>query len=129
MVFVSKRSVQLLSLAGFLSFWNFMCLAGLPDSGIVGQLTIGPLGPVERPGTINYRPYEGTVIVLDQEEKMVTQFRSGPDGSFRISLKPGTYTLHPESAVRPYPRAAKQIVKVSNGQFTQVRINYDTGIR
>lgn len=129
MVFPLKRRVQLLSLAGFLFFWNIMCLAGPPDSGVVGQLTIGPLSPVERRGTINYRPYEGTVTVLDQEEKIVTQFRSSADGSFRISLKPGIYTLRPEATGRPYPRAAKQTVKVANGQFTQVRITYDTGIR
>jgi hypothetical protein len=90
---------------------------------------IGPLCPVERVGMINYRPYQATIAVLDEREQIVMQFRSDTDGHFRISLKPGIYTLSPESTGRSYPRAAKQTVKVSAGDFTQVRIVYDTGIR
>lgn len=98
------------------------------SSGIEGQVSFGPTSPVVRPGMVNYRPYQATITILDEEGQTVTQFQSDVDGTFRVSLKPGRYTLIPESP-GPRPHAAKQTVTVSEGEFTQVRINYDSGIR
>jgi hypothetical protein len=106
-----------------------MCSVGLFDSGINGQVSIGPLVPVERPGTTNYRPYESVITVLDQQGKILKRFRSDSNGHFRLSLKPGTYTLIPETTSRSYPCAARQTIRVLPREFTEVRITYDTGIR
>lgn len=126
---VAAYNFVVATLGNYLFYGTFMSSAGLFDGGIKGQVTIGPLVPVERPGMINYRPYRSAITVLDQQGQIVMQFRSDTDGHFRISLKPGIYTLCPESTGRSYPRAAKQTVKVFAGDFTQVRILYDTGIR
>jgi hypothetical protein len=96
--------------------------------GIEGQVIIRPLSPIERPGTVNYRPYQATVTVLDQKGQIVTEFLSGADGRFMVNLEPGAYVLRPESS-RSLPRAPTQTVTVLESKFTQVRITYDSGIR
>lgn len=97
-------------------------------SGIEGQVTVGPISPVERPGMVNEHPYQATIIVLDKAGQIVTQFQSDVDGHFRVRLKPGTYTLRPESpATLPY--AKEETVTVCKMKFTQVQISYDSGIR
>jgi hypothetical protein len=98
------------------------------SSGIEGQISFGPISPVVRSGMANYRPYQATITILDEEGQTVTQCQSDVDGKFRVSLKPGRYTLIPESP-GPHPRAARQTVTVTKGEFIQVRINYDSGIR
>lgn len=97
-------------------------------SGIEGIVIISPISPIERPGVINYRPYQATITVLNEKGKTVTQFQSGLDGTFRVNLKPGIYKLRPESETN-YPRAEEQKVIVSKKEFTEVKINYNSGIR
>lgn len=99
------------------------------DSGIRGQVTIGPTcpGPV-RIGQSCDQPYQANISVLDPQGHVVTQFRADPQGRFEVPLPPGTYTLHPETP-GVLPRAADQTVMVGSGQFTDVTIEYDTGIR
>ena len=97
-------------------------------SGIEGGVIIRPINPIDQPGMANYRPYQATVSVMDQRGQTVTQFQSDLDGRFRLPLEPGTYTLRPESP-GPLPYAAEQVVTVSEGQFTEVLITYDSGIR
>lgn len=98
------------------------------NSGIEGQVILGPLSPVEQPGVINHRPYQAIVSVMDQEGKTVAKLQSDVNGRFRITLEPGTYTLRPESPGF-YPSAPQRSVTVSENQFTSVRIAYDSGIR
>jgi hypothetical protein len=100
----------------------------LNNSGIEGQVTIGPVSPVERLGIVNERPYQGTITVLNRAGQLVTQFQSDADGHFRVFLEPGTYILRPESP-GSLPRADEQTVTVTDKNFTQVRITYDSGIR
>ena len=98
------------------------------SSGIVGQVIIGPLMGVERPGMTNYRPYQSTIAVLSQRGKAVAEFESDANGRFQVPLEPGAYTLHPES-YGSLPYVNNQAVTVFKGQFTEVSIPYDSGIR
>ena len=101
---------------------------GAPGSGIEGEVIVRPLSPIERPGMINYRPYQATVTVLDESGQIVTEFQSGANGHFQVNLEPGTYVLRPESdQSRPWSR--KQTVTVPENKFICVRITYDSGIR
>ncbi len=102
-----------------------------PSSGIEGTVTEGPMcpGPVaigknECPN----QPYQATITVFDTNNHKVSEIQTDAAGYFKLSLAPGTYTLHPESA-KPLPRASDQTVTVSPGQFTPVTIVYDTGMR
>lgn len=97
-------------------------------SGIEGQVSFGPISPVARPGVANYRPYQAAIRVLDQDGHTVAEFQTAADGQFRQPLEPGAYILDPQAqGFRPH--AAQQVITVRPGEYTRVRINYDSGIR
>lgn len=102
------------------------------NSGIEGQITIGPTCPVERippdPACAD-KAYEATVIVKSADgQKEVTRFTSSASGSFKVDLPPGNYLLVPVSP-NVYPRAGSQPVSVSKNLYTHIDISYDSGIR
>jgi hypothetical protein len=98
-------------------------------SGIEGLASLGPTCPgPQRQGQICERPYEATITVVDRQGRQVTQVRAAADGTFRVQLAPGAYTLRPESPGL-LPRASEQQVTVEPGKLTRVAIHYDTGIR
>ena len=101
-----------------------------PDSqGIEGIVLIGPQCPVQSPqDPCPDLPYEVSIEVRPRDGGPATPVVSGEDGRFRIGLFPGFYTLHPESG-NPFPRAPDQEVVVLDDAYTQVTINFDTGIR
>ncbi len=74
------------------------------------------------------QPYQATITVLDANGNQVTQFQSDAQGQFRVLLDPGVYTLRPESPDH-FTRAGEQTITVASGQFTQLTITYDSGIR
>ena len=101
------------------------------SSGIEGQVTQGPMcpGPVAiGDSKCQDQPYQANISILDENNKPITSFQTDVSGIFKIPLNPGTYILHPESK-KPLPHAADQSVVVEAGQFTQVTITYDTGMR
>lgn len=112
--------------------------AGLIDSlpavvvsGIEGLVTIGPMCPVMYQDTpCPDQPFQATIAIEDEGGDEVAVVESGEDGSFRIELAPGSYTLIPQSpnAGGP-PHAGQQQVAVEAGAFTEVTIQYDSGIR
>ena len=65
----------------------------------------------------------------DGENVVVTRVTSGGDGHFTVDLPPGDYVLAPETGQDSYPIAQPQSVTVVGGQYAEVEINYDTGIR
>lgn len=102
-------------------------------SGIDGQVFIGPVCPVvstENQTQCADQPYQAVIQVLDQQDQVVTEFQTDATGHFRVELPPGNYTLKPQSGqAAAYPRAGEQQVTVNEGAFTQVVINFDSGIR
>lgn len=101
-------------------------------SGIQGQVLIGPTcpGPVRaEPSTqCADKPFQATFTVMNQSKQPVTQFQTDEQGHFQIALPPGTYILQPETP-NALPRAADQTVTVTKGQFTDLQITFDSGIR
>ena len=101
------------------------------SSGIEGHVTKGPTcpGPVRIGATdCQDQPFQANITILDEKDNLITQFQTDSVGYFKLSLNPGTYIIHPESG-KPLPTAADQTVVVVGGQFTQVTIPYDTGMR
>jgi hypothetical protein len=99
------------------------------DSGVQGEVRIGPISPVEQPGVENSAPYVATLLVKKpSSDKTIAQTVSAADGTFRIFLPPGTYVLEPVNG-DPLPVAAPQEFVVQPGRFTTVRVDYDSGIR
>ena len=99
------------------------------DSGIEGQVFIGPTCPVVQEGQeCPDQPYQAVLSVNSLGGERIVQVQTDEAGRFRIPLKPGEYILHPESP-NALPFAKEQTVTVEEGKFTEVIVNYDSGIR
>lgn len=102
------------------------------DGGLQGFVTLGPICPVMREGDDSCadQPLAATISVLDLSGNLVTQAQSTDSGYYRIDLPPGTYILRPEKPEPGlFPFADEQQVTVVAGQYVEVPIMYDTGIR
>jgi hypothetical protein len=102
-------------------------------SALRGVAEAGPIFPHERPGIPNTRPLPGAIITVQPAGGGPEIARSTADqnGRFQIPLAPGTYLIVPlppqPGAV--LPRGIPQTVTVRAGGFTEVVVEYDTGIR
>ncbi len=102
---------------------------GPTDSGVEGQVLIGPMCPVVQAGQeCPDQPYQATLTVNSPTGERIVQVQTGEDGTFRIPLRPGEYILHPESP-NAMPFAQEQPFTVEEGRFTQMTVSYDSGIR
>jgi hypothetical protein len=100
------------------------------DSGLEGLVTVGPQCPVVREGeSCPDLPFAAT-LELRQAGKLVVQFNSDAQGKFRVAVKPGLYSLEPQSpGGRALPSAGPRPVMVLEGQFSSIAVVYDSGIR
>ncbi len=102
-------------------------------SGIEGQVLLGPMCPVVREGTpCPDQPFQATVVIWDANRtKMLGRFISDDQGHFRVPFPPGDYLLEPEppDPDKPFPTASPIEVNVTADAWTNVTIQYDTGIR
>lgn len=101
-----------------------------PDAlqGIEGHALLGPMCPVQQADSCPDQPYQARLTITTASGHAVTSLLTEEDGSFKVGLKPGVYTVHPESG-DPLPRAGDQTVEVVAGSFLEVTIHFDTGIR
>jgi hypothetical protein len=101
------------------------------DSGITGKVSVGPMCPVMIEGQdCPDRPLQATLTVNSSDGKKIVQFQTDAQGNFKVPLPPGDYVLHPETPQgKPLPFASDQPFIVSPGEFTQLNVQYDSGIR
>ncbi len=100
------------------------------DSGIEGNVTIGPMCPVMQVNNpCPDKPYQATLTILTTtDRRTVLKFQTDANGYFHVVLAPGNYILHPESP-NTMPHAAEIPFTVTGHEFTHVDISYDSGIR
>jgi hypothetical protein len=99
------------------------------NSGIEGQVFIGPMCPAVQIGQeCPDQPYQAVITVNSPNGERIVQFETDENGRFKIPLAPGEYVLHPESP-NSLPFADEQVVLVKDGEYTEVVVNYDSGIR
>ncbi|MFH1650152.1 MAG: hypothetical protein ABIA93_06385 [Candidatus Woesearchaeota archaeon] len=101
-------------------------------TGIIGTVLLGPTCPV-----IQYppnpkcadKPYQTTLMILQGGEEIAT-VESDANGQFAIYLGPGNYTIRPvvEGDSR-LPFASDMTVLVGRNGWTNVTVQFDTGIR
>lgn len=97
--------------------------------GIQGIVLLGPQCPVESlEDPCPDLPYQTWIDVRTARGVLVGRVQSDADGQFRVGLPSGAYILDPESG-NPFPIASKMAVDVADGVFTDVTVNFDTGIR
>jgi hypothetical protein len=122
----------LIVLVPILSACNPVMDDGYPflNSGLEGLVTVGPQCPVVREGeSCPDLPFAVT-LELRQAGKLVVQFNSDVQGKFRVAVRPGLYSLEPQSpGGRGLPSAGPRPVTVLEGQFSSVAVVYDSGIR
>jgi hypothetical protein len=126
-----KRSILVFL---FLISLTACSITPMPDgtSGIKGLVLIGPTCPVVGPNDSDCadKRYQATLTILKPSGEKVTQFTTNVEGNFRIDLNPGDYILHPESPSGTFlPAGQEQPFTVIAGQFTELRVIYDSGIR
>jgi len=99
------------------------------NSGIEGQVFIGPICPVVQVGQeCPDQPYQAILSVTSPKGERIVQVQTDEQGHFKIPLQPGEYILHPESPnILPFANDQSVIIEADN--FTQVIVNYDSGIR
>ena len=105
--------------------------AGPLNSGIKGQVLIGPSCPVVQVDVpCPDQPYQAKLVVLNLNGQEVTRFSSDAEGRFEVQLPPGDYILHPDQpAGRPIPSAADVPFTVISNEFTNIILTFDSGIR
>ncbi len=132
------RQQMVVLLSGSLALLLFTaCTAPGPGavqavSGIQGVTLRGPVcpGPARIPPDPKCAdaPFQASLKVTTNEGTLVTRFTTGQDGTFRISLAPGTYTVSSDQAVitgrlKPVP------VTVADQAYTTIELHFDSGIR
>jgi len=99
-------------------------------SGIRGVLLLSPSCPVDRTD-LPCPPSAGAGIMLsvfDEAGREVARTRTDSDGKFFLLLSPGMYTLE-NGGKTPFPSFSPISVKISEGEFTDIAITADSGIR
>ena len=94
-------------------------------AGLHGTVTRGPITPVCTPDAPCTAPAKGSVLTFRSAAGVAHKIATGADGTYRISLAPGRYSVTTASH-RPITPAA---VRVLAGRNRKVDFSIDTGIR
>jgi hypothetical protein len=113
---------------------NWRCTGLILDSGVTGQVTLGPTCPVMQnppdPQCAD-RPYETTIQVIQvgsPQSAPFTTVKTDSQGEYSVTLPPGDYALQPVGG-NMLPRCETKNVTVVSSKMTQVNLSCDTGIR
>lgn len=100
-----------------------------------GQVTIGPLRPVERVGVPPPTPPPelcaslGLIVADADGVTEVARFSPRPDCSYRVALKPGGYVVRFAAGGLRRARNLPATVQIEGGKTTRLDVSIDTGIR
>ena len=94
-------------------------------SGVYGTVMRGPIMPACVAEQPCYEPAAGAVLTFARNGTDVARVRVREDGSYRIALPAGFYSVRAPSR-RPIDPST---VRVRAGRFRQVDFSIDTGIR
>jgi hypothetical protein len=99
----------------------------LAETGLQGQVfLISTPGPIPEGWVPPPLKQVSTIVVLDQLRKIVEEAKTGGQGSFLISLQPGSYYLRVKES--PIP-AETGPFKVVSGRVLSVYAHFDNGMR
>jgi Carboxypeptidase regulatory-like domain len=99
-------------------------------AGIQGKVLLGPMCPVQRADSpCPDRPIEADIKVTGSDGKTVANGHSGADGAFRISLKPGSYSVMADRPGSGFAVGKPVSVDVPVGTYVHVNLVVDSGIR
>ena len=109
------------------------------DSGVIGEVWMGPMVPVIHSGNADeaYVPVEWDLRIYSVGNQPSVDVRSSEDGTFSTQLPAGAYVVAGQSsegfqgAVRStsWPRVDPVSVIVRQGEWVNIRVQVDTGLR
>lgn len=111
------------------------CSSSAPGDGILeGNVTIGPICPVERQGSPCPVPCElyqaRKVLIYDSSgTKLIVEADIDCTGHYSIELKSGTYTVDITRDNFGRVSGVPQKIELKPGQTVALNIDIDTGIR
>jgi hypothetical protein len=98
-------------------------------TGLTGVVLRGPVTPVCQVETPCDAPF-AAVFSVHQNARKISQFASDANGRFTVHLEAGTYTIVPgPTAPILAPQSQVKSVQVLSSGLTEVRLEFDTGIR
>ncbi|HEX4629893.1 MAG TPA: hypothetical protein VH188_02925 [Chthoniobacterales bacterium] len=100
------------------------------STGIEGVITTGPVhGGPSRAGETDSAPMSDIAFEVTNDTGVVTSFKTGTDGSFRVSIPPGHYLIRRAGTTPKLGGCRQFTVDVSAGNFAKVHFECDSGIR
>ena len=111
------------------------CSSATSETGILhGNVSIGPISPVEIPGEPSVVPcevYEARKIMVYEEngKKLIQQVDIDCDGRYITELKPGIYTIDINRIGIDHSSDVPQKVEIKSSITVRLDIGIDTGIR
>jgi hypothetical protein len=109
---------------------------GSGDIGYLeGQVTIGPLRPVERVGVPPPTPPPelctslGFIVASADGAAEVARFSPGPECSYRVALRSGVYVVRLATGGLRRTKNLPATVQITGGRTTRLDVRIDTGIR
>jgi hypothetical protein len=98
-------------------------------TGVEGTISAGPTCPVEHEGQpCAPSPVQAQVTVLATDGRTTAHAASDAKGRFRVSVPPGSYTLH-VAVPGPFPACPDTAITVPGEATVTSDILCDTGIR
>ena len=99
-----------------------------------GNVTIGSITPVERPGenpTVPPEVYEARkIMVYDKNrDKLISQVDIDSNGYYEVGLKAGIYTVDINQIGMDRSSDVPKQIKIGAGKTIELNIDIDTGIR
>jgi hypothetical protein len=101
---------------------------GAVRSGLKGVVLIDPAFPVCRVGVPCTKPARYVTLTFSLRGRVVASTRTGADGSYRVTLKPGTYAVAVPKQ-RPGSGLLPRRVAVRSGLYRRVVFKLDIGIQ
>lgn len=110
------------------------------SSGIKGVAQVGPVTPVSLLGVPNVKPLSGAIIKAVEIRRMGVFYINPPftaqavaddRGNFSLDAPAGSYAVTglPPIPGAIFPRGSTQTVQVTDGNYTQIVVDFDSGIR
>jgi hypothetical protein len=132
---MKHSALLVLALALFLAA-GAGCMAGpaSPKGTLQGQVTIGPICPVERPDqpcTPTPETYAARKVVILSPEggSLIATVSLNQTGYYRVDLDPGTYVVDINRAGIDRSPDVPRTLTLASGETVTLDIDIDTGIR
>ncbi len=135
MVMARKTVILILVLMGLLlAGCSGSTVGSQPTGTLEGNVTIGPLQPVQREGEVTVVPPEvfaaRKIMVYDKSGKnLIRQVDIDSKGHYQVELKPATYTVDINRGGIDSSSEVPRQIEIKAGETVTLRIDIDTGIR